>query len=137
MFGLERLWTSKAPPINPVGTLCNVVPDWQPPEVRHVPADTHVKALMRMAIDSGVIGYVRSRDITRLYAELCWMEGFVPLADRQILCELGTLLERRRLPTNGHSLTHYFVPDPKAPNVVPMRKRRKAKKRSQGRRLAA
>lgn len=91
------------------------IEEWTPPEARVVPADIHVSSLLTMAYDSGLRGHVRSKEMTRLYHECCWMHGYIPLSDQQILCELGARVKKSRpkvqTPQGLRQLTHYALPD--------------------------
>lgn len=133
----RRSVRGRTPAQTPAPAPIKLVPDWIPPAVKHVPAKQHVESLLSMASSAGVQGYVRSKDVARYYAETCWMHGYVPLADWQILCELGAVLEKRRIRVDGRQLTYYWVPS-ESENVLPLR-RRKARKRnlSHGNRVTA
>ena len=70
----------------------------------------HAKALLSLAIQDGVHGPVQVEHLTSYYVEVCFELGLEPLPVREVLRELGKVLEKKRVRKDGRQITYYWLP---------------------------
>jgi len=79
-------------------------------------AQNHANALLSLAIQDGVHGPVQVEHLTAYYVEVCFELGAEPLPMREVLRELGEVLEKKRVRQDGRQITYYWLPERKESN---------------------